>query len=542
MLLSRLTPIPFHGQDVEIAGLTEDSRKVKPGFLFIATPGTKQDGRAFIEDAVKNGAVAVLIPDEAEDAKLPSPLRGGLGRGECSKKCPVTLAKDFAARLFRFSNIAPNLAPPSLTLPAGGREYQRAIGEKISVITAPDIRKATSALASAFYPRQPETIAAVTGTSGKTSTAQFVREIWQALGHQSASIGTLGLVTATGAGYGALTTPDAITMHHLLDDCAKQGITHAALEASSHGIELNRLDHVRLKAGGFTNLSRDHLDYHATMEAYLAAKMRLFAELLPRGAAAVLNADIPEFEVLSKTATSRGLKIISYGTKGKDLRLIEARPDPRGQILRLEAFGKPIEALLPVIGSFQAWNALCAAGLVIGSGSASDAAIAALAKITGVPGRMQFIGLSAKGGAVFVDYAHKPDALENVLRSMRPHVSAHRAKLGVVFGCGGNRDKGKRPIMGGIAQKQADWAIITDDNPRNEEPATIRAEILAGCADRTNIQEISDRAQAIAQGIAQLNANDVLIIAGKGHEPGQIIGNTVLPFDDADEAQKVLGL
>jgi UDP-N-acetylmuramoyl-L-alanyl-D-glutamate--2,6-diaminopimelate ligase len=362
------------------------------------------------------------------------------------------------------------------------------------------------------------------------------------LGHQSASIGTLGLVTAAGTGYGALTTPDAITMHHLLDDCAGQGITHAVVEASSHGIELNRLDYVRLKAGGFTNFSRDHLDYHHTMEAYLAAKVRLFSELLPAGAAAVLNADIPEFAMLANTAKSRGLKIISYGRQGKDLRLIEAVADPRGQILRLEAFGKPVEALLPVIGGFQAWNALCAAGLVIGGGSAPDAAVAALARVTGVPGRMQFVGMSQKGGAVFVDYAHKQDALENVLQAMRPHVTAHKAKLGVVFGCGGNRDKGKRPIMGGIAQKQADWVIVTDDNPRHEEPDAIRAEILAGCADKTNVQEIGDRAKAIAEGIGKLNANDVLIIAGKGHEPGQIVGDKVLPFDDASTAKKVMGL
>ena len=482
MLLSQLTSLPLHGADVEISGLTEDSRKVKPGFLFIATPGVKQDGRGFIDAAITNGAVAVVLPEGS------------------------------------------------------------VVDPRVSSIIVPDIRKATSALAAAFYPRQPETIVSVTGTSGKTSTAQFVREIWQALGQKSASIGTLGLVTAAGTGYGSLTTPDAITFHHLLDDCAGQGITHVAVEASSHGIEFNRLDHVRLKAGGFTNLSRDHLDYHQTMEAYLAAKMRLFSTLLPTGATAVLNADIPEFPVLAETAQKRGLKILSYGKNGADLCLIEARPDPRGQILRLEVFGQKAEVLLPVIGGFQAWNALCAAGLVIGSGGEAFAVIQALAQVTGVPGRLQFIGTSKKGGAVFVDYAHKPDALENVLRAMRPHVAAHNAKLGVVFGCGGNRDKGKRPIMGDIAQRLADWVIVSDDNPRHEEAAVIRAEVLAGCADKKNVQEIGDRAVAIAEGIARLNANDVLIIAGKGHEPGQIVGDTVLPFDDAEEARKVLSL
>ncbi len=478
MKLSQLTPLPINGPDVEIAGLTEDSRKVKPGFLFIATPGVKQDGRAYIYEAIQKGAVAVLMPEGC-----------------------------------------------------------------VATVTTPDIRQSTSAIASTFYPRQPETIVAMTGTSGKTSTAQFAREIWQALGHASASIGTLGLVTAAGTGYGSLTTPDAITLHHLLDDCAGQGITHAAIEASSHGIEFNRLDHVRLKAGGFTNLSRDHLDYHVTLEAYFAAKTRLFSTLLPVGASAVLNADVEQFSVLADVSSKRGINIISYGKNGKDLRLIEARPDPRGQILRLEVFGKTVEILLPVMGGFQAWNALCAAGLVIGSGSAPEATIEALSKVSGVPGRLQFIGTSKKGGAVFVDYAHKPDALDNVLRALRPHIAAHDgAKLGVVFGCGGNRDKGKRPIMGDIAQREADWVVVTDDNPRNEEPATIRAEILAGCVDTANVHEVGDRALAIAEGIGKLNAHDVLVIAGKGHEPGQIVGDKVLPFDDLEEARKVLGL
>ena len=474
--------IRLTGADVTIAGLTQDSRKVKPGFLFIATPGTKQDGRLYIEQAIANGAVAVLMPED---------------------QAPATLGTT-------------------------------------SLLTTPVIRKATSALAAGFYPRQPDTIVAITGTSGKTSTAQFTREIWQSLGHASASIGTLGLVTAKGTSYGSLTTPDAITLHHFLDDCAERNITHVALEASSHGIDFHRLDHVRLKAGGFTNFSRDHLDYHQTMEAYFTAKTGLFTTLLPPGAAAVLNADIPEFETLRGLAAARGLTLISYGKNGKDLRLIDARPDPRGQSLSLEVFGRKQDILLPVIGEFQAWNALAAAGLVIGSGGDAHAAIAALSHVTGVPGRLQFIGSSAKGGAVFVDYAHKPDALENVLRAMRPHAAAHQGKIGVVFGCGGNRDKGKRPMMGDIAQRQADWVIVTDDNPRQEEPALIRAEILAGCRADAPIQEIGDRAQAIAAGISRLESHDILIIAGKGHEPGQIIGDKTLPFDDAEEARKVL--
>lgn len=487
MRLSKLTAcsdrLTLHGPDLDITGLSEDSRKIQPGFLFIATPGTKQDGAAFIADAVKKGAVAVLLPSDGE------PVPG------------------------------------------------------IPTITAPDIRAATSALAACFYPRQPATLVAVTGTSGKTSTAQFVREIEQTMGHQSASIGTLGLVTKAGTSYGSLTTPDAITLHHLLDDCAAQGITHGALEASSHGIELQRLDHVLLKAAGFTNLSRDHLDYHLTMEAYFAAKRRLFTHVLPAGAVAVLNADIPEYEILSQDARARGLRIISYGKQGHDLRLIASAPDAQGQRIEIEIFGKSYDLLFPVLGEFQIANALCAAGLVIGSGSDPDAVIAALPHVTGVPGRLQYIGAAPSGGTVFVDYAHKPDALENVLRALRPHVAAHTgAKLGVVFGCGGNRDKGKRPIMGRIATEHADWMIITDDNPRHEEPAVIRAEIRAGCGDAAPVEEIGDRARAIKTAVGKLGAHDTVVIAGKGHEPGQIVGDKILPFDDSDEARKVLGL
>ncbi len=483
MLLSKLTKLPLNGADVDIAGLTEDSRKVKPGFLFIATPGVKQDGRAFINDAIQKGAVAVLMPDG-----------------------------------------------PSVPI-------------SVTTVKTPDVRRETSLFAAAFYARQPETIAAVTGTSGKTSTAQFARELWQILGHASASIGTLGLVTKAGTDYGALTTPDAITLHHLLDDCAGKGITHLAMEASSHGIEFNRLDGVRLKVGAFTNLSRDHLDYHETMEAYFEAKKGLFSRLLPEGGAAVLNADVPQFDALAAIAKARKLTVISFGKKAKELRLKETKPDSRGQILKLEVFGKKKEILFPVMGDFQAWNALCAAGMVIGGGDKAEETIGALAKVSGVPGRLQFIGTSKKGGEVFVDYAHKPDALENVLRAMRARVSAYPgAKLGVVFGCGGNRDKGKRPIMGGIAQKLADWTIVTDDNPRNEDSSVIRAEILAGCADKTNVIEVGDRGKAIDEGIRKLGAHDVLVIAGKGHEPGQIVGDKVLPFDDAEEARKVLGL
>ncbi len=474
----------LYGKDPDIGGVTADSRNVKAGFLFAAIPGAQQDGRAFIKDAIERGATAVLAPDDTD---------------------PKTL-------------------PPHVAL-----------------VTAADPRRALAAFASRYYPRQPAIIAAVTGTSGKTSTVQFAREIWACNGHPSASIGTLGLVTAAESRYGSLTTPDPVTLHHLLDETAGKGITHLAMEASSHGLALSRLDYVRVKAGAFTNLSRDHLDYHSSMEDYLAAKMRLFDALLPEGSPVVLNADAPEFEELSRRAKARRHAVISYGRKGEDIRIISFEPRAQGQRIRFAAMGKDYDVLLPVVGSFQVWNSLCALGVVIGSGEDAAKSVAALEKLTGVPGRLELAGTTATGGAVFVDYAHKPGALENVLTALRPHVTAHPgARLHVVFGCGGNRDKGKRPIMGAIAQRLADEVIVTDDNPRKEIPDTIRQEILAGCTPGPNLREIGDRAKAIYDGMAQLRAGDVLVIAGKGHEKGQIVGDQVLPFDDADVARRAL--
>ncbi len=489
MRLTNLTAsskeLVLEGEDREVTAITADSREVAKGALFAAIPGTAHDGRAFIADAIARGAATVLVPADTDTAAIAS-------RGT-------------------------------------------------SVLKTADIRGAVSAVAALFYPRQPATVAAVTGTSGKTSTAQFTREIWQNLAHKSASIGTLGLVTAKETRYGSLTTPDAITLHKLLNEIAGQGVTHLAMEASSHGLALKRLDHVKVKIGAFTNLSRDHLDYHGTMEDYLAAKLRLFLHVLPEGAAAVLNADVPEFELFAHAAQKRGLKIFSYGAHGKEIKLLSVTPDAKGQALKLELLGRNRDVLLPLIGKFQAWNGLCALGIALAGDEDPVRAASALGKVTGVPGRLQLVG-QKNGGSIFVDYAHKPDALENVLNSIRPHVAARKgAKLGVVFGCGGNRDKGKRPIMGGIAQRLADWVIVTDDNPRNENPAAIRKEILTGCKPGTNLREIGDRAMAIAAGIEQLGAGDVLVIAGKGHEPGQIIGDYTLPFDDADVARKALG-
>ncbi|MER2519945.1 MAG: UDP-N-acetylmuramoyl-L-alanyl-D-glutamate--2,6-diaminopimelate ligase [Bdellovibrionales bacterium] len=482
----------LRGGDTEILGVATDSRHVQPGYLFIAVPGTQKDGRAFIPNALSRGAVAVLAP-AGQNNDLPLPA-------------------DFP------------------------------------LLLAHDMRSATAYVAAAFYPRQPEIIVAVTGTSGKTSTVQFAREIWGALGQSSASLGTIGLVTAKGSHYGSLTTPDSLTLHKTLDSCVREGVTRLAMEASSHGIELKRLDCVKIKAAGFTNFSRDHLDYHTTMEAYFSAKLRLFEELLEPHGTAVLNADIPEFDALCRVADARKVNVISYGKNAQDLKVLEIVPDSKGQVLRLSVFGRERRALFPVMGQFQAWNALCALGLVLGGdapGSSRDDAdiIAALERVTPVPGRLQHIGHTPSGGSVFIDYAHKPNALENVLVALRPHVDAKAGgRLVAVFGCGGNRDKGKRPLMGGIAQSLADMVIVTDDNPRHEDPDTIRREILEGChtIGAPAPVEIGDRAEAIRMAVTGLQRGDVLVIAGKGHESGQIIGDKTIPFDDALVARGVL--
>ncbi|MGE4351512.1 MAG: UDP-N-acetylmuramoyl-L-alanyl-D-glutamate--2,6-diaminopimelate ligase [Bdellovibrionales bacterium] len=485
-LIERDETTLIEGDDCEISGLASDSRKVKPGDLFIAVPGTKMDGAAFIPEALAKGAAALVVDQQMQSVTLPA-----------STPC----------------------------------------------VRVKDVRRALTKIASRFYPRQPQIIAAVTGTSGKTSTVQFTRSLWEHAGHHAASLGTLGLVSPTGSQYGSLTTPDPITLHQTLDHLAGEGTTHLAMEASSHGIELRRLDHVRINVAAFTNLSRDHLDYHETMQAYFSAKLRLFSTLLRPDGTAVLNADIPEYEDLCAVCDARKIRTFSFGLEGKDLKLLSHEPRSDGQTVRFELFGKPYEILLPVIGTFQIFNSLCALSLAIGSGENPEKMIAGMEKLSCVTGRLEFIGKSASGGSVFVDYAHKPAALENVLETMRPHVAAHKgAKLHVLFGCGGDRDKGKRPQMREIAEKLADNVIVTDDNPRSEEPAAIRRDIMQGHPESPTLCEIGDRAEAIAHGIHALSSGDVLIIAGKGHEEGQIIGDKVLPFNDAQEARKVLGL
>jgi UDP-N-acetylmuramoyl-L-alanyl-D-glutamate--2,6-diaminopimelate ligase len=455
-----------------IAGLAFDSRKTAPGDVFFALAGAKDDGLKHVAEAVAKGAAAVVA--------------------ERSTQIPGAV----------FVKVA-------------------------------DARAALAHAAARFYPRQPETIVAVTGTSGKTSVVAFVRQIWQALGRESASIGTIGVVSRPLTVYGSLTTPDPIALHELIDRLAAGGVTHLAMEASSHGLDQKRLDGVRLAAGAFTNLTRDHMDYHATIEDYFAAKLRLLRELLPDGAPVVVDADSDIAPRVVAAAQARGLKAITVGARGETARLVSAARDRFASVLELEFGGRRRRLTFPLPGDFQISNALVAAGLCIATGSEPDAAFKALQTLEGAPGRLERVG-EIRGATVFVDYAHKPDALEKALAALRPFVSR---RLVLVFGCGGDRDAGKRPIMGEIASRCADVAIITDDNPRSENPAAIRAEILAAAPSAL---EIGDRAAAIRTGIAMLADGDALLIAGKGHETGQIVGERILPFSDADEARAAL--
>ena len=458
---------------LELAGVASDSRKVKPGDLFVAVPGTKSDGLSFVPQALAAGALAVMAERAAD-------------------------------------------------VPAN-----------IVFIQAPDAHRALALCAAAFFPRQPATIAAVTGTSGKTSVAAFARQIWAALGLSAASLGTIGVVSPQGEQYGSLTTPDPIELHRTLDRLAGEGVTHLALEASSHGLEQRRLDGVRIAAGGFTNLSRDHLDYHPTMEAYLAAKLRLFDTLIVAGGTAVVCVDDCYGGRVIDAANKRGLKVVTVGVNGEDIKLIDGAIDGFNQVVTLAHQGKTYKIRLPLVGAFQVQNAALAAGLVIATGGDPARVFATLEKLQGAKGRLELVG-TRNGAPIFIDYAHKPDALQKALDALRPYA---RAKLAVVLGAGGDRDKGKRPLMGRIAIENADRVIVTDDNPRSEDPATIRAEILAAAAGAT---EIGDRNEAIRAGIAGLEEGDVLLIAGKGHETGQIVGDRVLPFSDHDAVAAAL--
>ncbi|HTR15256.1 MAG TPA: UDP-N-acetylmuramoyl-L-alanyl-D-glutamate--2,6-diaminopimelate ligase [Roseiarcus sp.] len=456
----------------EVAGVAFDSRKVRPGDVFFALPGAKEDGVKYVGDALARGAAAVVAESEP-------PLAG---------------------------------AP---------------------FVKVADARAALAHAAARLFPRQPEMIAAVTGTSGKTSVAAFVRQIWQALGKEAASLGTIGIVSRPMTAYGSLTTPDPLGLHATLSRLAEAGVTHAVLEASSHGLDQKRVDGVRLCAGAFTNLTRDHMDYHATVEDYLAAKLRLFRELLPRGAPAIVDADSEIAPRVKEAALERGLALVTVGVKGETIRLVSAAREGLASNLELEFGGRRRRVQLPTPGDFQISNALVAAGICIATGSEADAVFGALRLLEGAPGRLEKVG-ERRGPAVFVDYAHKPDALEKALAALRPFVSG---RLIVVFGCGGDRDAGKRPIMGEIATRSADVVIVTDDNPRSEDPAAIRASILASAPGAI---EIGDRAEAIRAGVAMLTDGDALIIAGKGHEIGQIVGDRTLPFNDAEAARAAL--
>ena len=457
-----------------INGLAVDSRAVTRGDVFFAVPGAKADGSQFVAQAIDNGA-GVIVSERA----IPG------------------------------------------------------LDDRVLRLVVPDVRVALAAASARFYPAQPETVVAVTGTSGKTSVTVFVRQIWERLGHQAASLGTIGLVSPAGEDKGALTTPDPITLHKTLDRLAHQGVTHLAIEASSHGLDQHRLDGVRLKAGAFTNLSRDHLDYHPDLDAYLTAKTRLFTDLLPAGSTAVIDVDSDAGRQIERAAAGRGLRLLTVGRGGRGLTLGSAEPDGFATRLVVGLEGRDMAVRLPLAGLFQVQNALVAAGLCIASGGAPDAILEALEHLRGAPGRLDLVG-NRDGAPVFVDYAHKPDALEQVLITLRPYA---RGRLAVVFGCGGDRDPGKRPIMGAIAARLADTVIVTDDNPRSEDPSAIRAAILAAAPDAI---EIGDRKSAIESAVAALQSGDVLVIAGKGHEVGQIVGVTTLPFSDHAAAAAAL--
>jgi UDP-N-acetylmuramoyl-L-alanyl-D-glutamate--2,6-diaminopimelate ligase len=460
-------------EDIEIRGLTSDSRKVGEGFLFAALPGRQADGRNFIAQAVAKGAVAVLAPTGTE-------------------------VSEAAVRL----------------------------------VTDAEPRRRLALMAACFHGPQPAVIAAVTGTNGKTSVASFTRQIWEGLGETAASLGTLGLTPARPYGPDSLTTPDPVDLQRCLAALAREGVDHLVLEASSHGLDQFRLDGVKVTAAAFTNLTRDHLDYHQTMPAYLAAKARLFGELLATDGTAVLNADAPECDALRGLCDGRGIEVLTYGRGECDLSLVKQTPEADGQSLVLRVFGKLHRVALPLAGDFQAANVLAALGLVLAGGADADAAIAVLETLQGVPGRVELVAHTAAGGSVYVDYAHTPGALQSVLEALRPHT---RNRLTVVVGCGGDRDRGKRPMMGAIAQGLADQAIITDDNPRSEDPAAIRAEVMAAAP---KAEEIGDRRRAIFHAVAAQGPGDVLVIAGKGHETGQTVGDEVLPFDDREVARE----
>ena len=475
--LSELGLTARGGLDPRLSGLTVDSRAVKPGMLFAALPGARWHGAEFIGPALRMGAAAILT--DAEGARLAA---------EALDSSPAAL------------------------------------------VVADDPREALAYASALWFGAQPATMVAVTGTNGKTSVATFARQIWMALGHGAINIGTTGVEGAWEAP-SSHTTPDPITLHAMLAEAAAAGVTHAAMEASSHGLDQRRMDGVRLSSADFTKLTQDHLDYHHTMQAYAEAKAGLFTRLLPEEGTAVVNLNGAGGAEMLALAEARGLKTIAIGRDPlADLRITGQRYDATGQDLRFDWKGQPQQVHLNLVGGFQAENVLVAAGLVIAAGAAPGDVFRTLAALSGVRGRMQLAATRKNGAAVYVDYAHTPDALETALKALRPHVLG---RIIVVFGAGGDRDTTKRPLMGAAARANADVLFVTDDNPRSEEPAAIRAAILAACPDAN---EVGDRAEAILLGVDALGPGDALLIAGKGHETGQTIKGQVYPFDDVEQA------
>jgi len=458
-----------------ICGITADSRNVSDGKVFFAMAGSAHDGAAFITDAVNSGAAAIVTHVDADTS-----------------------------------------------------------GVSVPVIKSVDPRVSLSRMAARFFQLQPATIVAVTGTAGKTSVAAFVRQIWESAGRAAASIGTTGVVAPGWAKYGNLTTPDPIVLHQLLNELADNGVTHASMEASSHGLDQHRLDDVRLSAVGFTNLGRDHMDYHSTIDGYFDAKMRLFRDLAPAGSPAVIYSDDEFSDKAVSAAQAAGLDVRTVGRNGNHLSMKRVEHERFRQIVEIHHENEIYRIEFPLAGDFQIANGLVAAGLAIATGEPVSETLKSLETIQGAPGRLELVGRTKFGAPAYVDYAHKPDALENVLTSLRPFTSG---KIILVFGCGGDRDKGKRPIMGEIAERLADISIVTDDNPRSEVPSVVRSEIMAA---NPSAMEIADRAEAIAYGVGLLQEGDCLVVAGKGHEDGQIVGETILPFSDREVLQALL--
>ncbi|MFC6686772.1 UDP-N-acetylmuramoyl-L-alanyl-D-glutamate--2,6-diaminopimelate ligase [Jhaorihella thermophila] len=474
--LSQLTLTARAGRDPLIRGLAVDSRAVREGFLFAALPGTRMHGARFVASALERGAAAILT--DAQGAGI-------------------------AAEALERSEAA--------------------------LVVAQDPRQALAYAAALWFGAQPETMVAVTGTNGKTSVASFTRQLWTALGHDAVNVGTTGVEGAWTAPL-AHTTPEPITLHRVLAEAARAGVTHAAMEASSHGLEQRRLDGVRLCAAAFTNFTQDHLDYHDTFEAYFAAKARLFREVLPEDGIAVINFDDPRGAEMRAVAAARGQEVITIGRGMGDLCLLGQRFDATGQDIRFNWQGRPFQQRLDLIGGFQASNVLVACGLAIAGGEDPLEVFGALPQLRTVRGRMQLAATRENGAAVFVDYAHTPDAVATALTALRPHVLG---RLIAIIGAGGDRDASKRPLMGRAAAEAADTVIVTDDNPRSEDPATIRAAVMQGAPGAI---EIGDRAEAILRGVDMLGPGDALLICGKGHETGQIVGDDVLPFDDSEQA------